>query len=78
MKAEDAEHDGGKFEWKVMYMYVWMDSRLREKYKLAMRDIIKKKRGGKKVIRWSGNTEESTRRMTVIFDRFPVALFARA
>lgn len=24
MKAEDAEQDGGKFEWKVTYMYTWI------------------------------------------------------
>lgn len=52
-------------------VHVYVDSRLCEKYKLALRDIIKKKRGE------NGNTQESTRRMTVIFDRFPLALFAR-
>lgn len=31
-----------------MYTYMWMDSRLREKYKLALRDIIKEKKGGGK------------------------------
>lgn len=24
MKAEDAEQDGGKFEWKVTYMCTWI------------------------------------------------------